>query len=114
MIRAEVIDATKAVTVIHQNHDYAHIATSSQDMYKSPEYWHNMELTGGFDHLFSLNYATMLITPNGIHRALNPRYLCFWLAAMLALHPHLRFFSRPFNKFTRLLEIIYAKLNIGR
>lgn len=60
---AAVIDATRAVTAIHQNHDYGHIPDGLDGAWKGPEAQRNLALAGGYDHVFTLTDATWLLTP---------------------------------------------------
>jgi hypothetical protein len=83
---AKVIDASKAVTVIHQNHDYSHTTygPSKEEMMASEECILNARLTceqnpGDYDEGFFWRYAytiddaTYKLTPDGIRG--NPRRL---------------------------------------
>jgi hypothetical protein len=54
----DVIDATSATTVIHQNHDYGHVKTQKGDAWKGPEAENNLRLAGGYDYLFNLADVT--------------------------------------------------------
>lgn len=51
-----VIDATGAITVIHQNHDYGHLP-GGQPHYNLPESDWNVRLAGGAETIFTLNDA---------------------------------------------------------
>jgi len=51
-----VIDATGAITVIHQNHDYGHLP-GGQPHYNLPESDWNVRLAGGSETIFTLNDA---------------------------------------------------------
>jgi hypothetical protein len=83
---ARVVDASKAVMVIHQNHDYSHTAygPSKEEMMASEECILNARLTceqnpGDYDEGFFWRYAytiddaTYKLTPDGIRT--NPRRL---------------------------------------
>lgn len=56
-----VIDATRAVTVIHQNHDYSHIRHRSGDAWQGLEAERNIELAGA-SCSFTLLDASHLLT----------------------------------------------------
>ncbi|MBX3064503.1 MAG: hypothetical protein U0528_11275 [Anaerolineae bacterium] len=60
-----VIDATAAVTAIHQNHDYAHVLRASGDRWEGPEADHNRALMGGKAHRFYIVDATHKLTNEG-------------------------------------------------
>jgi hypothetical protein len=51
--RWPVVDASEAVTVIHQDHDYAHLP-EGKPHYRLPESERNLELAGGRPSVFSL------------------------------------------------------------
>jgi hypothetical protein len=83
---AKVVDASKAVMVIHQNHDYSHTTygPSKEEMMASEECILNARLTceqnpGDYDEGFFWRYAytiddaTYKLTPGGIRA--NPRRL---------------------------------------
>jgi glycosyltransferase involved in cell wall biosynthesis len=57
-----VIDVSGAAKVIHQNHDYRHVAAQSDDGWEGPEAVGNRQLAGGWDQLFTLLDATHLMT----------------------------------------------------
>jgi hypothetical protein len=48
-----LIDATRSILVIHQNHDYTHLA-GGVIHYDHEETLHNVELAGGEDHMYML------------------------------------------------------------
>lgn len=52
-----VIDASRSITVIHQNHDYGHLP-GGQSHYRLPESHRNVELGGGQETIFTLRDAT--------------------------------------------------------
>lgn len=51
--RMPLIDATSAITVVHQDHDYAHLP-DGQPHYRLPESGENVRLAGGQEAMFSL------------------------------------------------------------
>jgi hypothetical protein len=66
---AAVIDATKAVTAIHQNHDYSHLSVGTSDPWNGVEAAQNLELAGGYDKILTLEDANWLLTPDRLTRA---------------------------------------------
>ena len=73
-----VIDATRAVLAVHQNHSYAHIqhATDGKDWsYSGPEAERNRALAGGWNAVFSLYDANYLLVRGRIIRALTYQHL---------------------------------------
>ncbi len=63
-----VIDATDAITAVHQNHDYSHNKEGRDGIWKGPEARQNLELAGGLRHVFTLEDAKWLLTAQGMKR----------------------------------------------
>jgi hypothetical protein len=83
-----VIDATEAVTAVHQNHDYAHLPPDAGDAWDGPEAKRNLELAGGVTHRFTLQDVTHKLTPRGLKLALEQKYLERHLETLPGLYPH--------------------------
>jgi hypothetical protein len=62
--RTPVIDASGAITIIHQAHDYAHLP-NGQRHYRHPESLHNVALAGGRETVFRLEDADWRLRPDG-------------------------------------------------
>jgi len=94
-LRVPVVDATKAVTVIHQSHDYAHIRGGASNTWEGPEAEMNRELAGGFRHIFSLRDATHFVI-----RADNEIYLRrrFTLPVPIRVMVNLTIFGRALTE----------------
>ena len=58
-----VIDATRVVTAIHQNHDYAHVKQATDGASEGPEAEDNRKLIGGWEYFFTIRDATHHLTP---------------------------------------------------
>ena len=84
---AKVVDASKAVLVVHQNHDYSHTTygPSKEEMMASEECIRNARLTceenpSDYDeglfwrYAYTIDDATYELTPRGVRS--NPRHLC--------------------------------------
>jgi len=56
-----VVDATRVTTVIHQNHDYAHVKHARDGTAEGPEAEENRKLVGGWQHVFYTRDATHLL-----------------------------------------------------
>jgi hypothetical protein len=56
-----VIDATQAVMVVHQNHDYAHVKFATDTTTEGPEAIRNRDLIGDWGHMFTIRDATHLL-----------------------------------------------------
>jgi len=61
-----VIDATPFAKVIHQHHDYSHLAGGEEWQKRSPEAEYNRHLRGGFSRLFTTYDATHVLTSQGL------------------------------------------------
>jgi hypothetical protein len=68
-----VIDATQAVTVVHQTHGYSHSPWGREKRVEGPELERNLELAGGFSNMLTLRDADWLLTPGDLKRPPFPR-----------------------------------------
>ncbi len=105
-LKIPVIDATKAITAIHQNHDYSHTPGGLNGIINGPEKKQNIVFMGGVEHAFSLDNATLILTPQGLKPALTMRYLYFRLYAITVLFPYLHFLRKPIVAIPNLLRLI--------
>lgn len=64
---APVIDATESITIIHQNHDYAHLP-GGKPHYRLPESDENVRMAGGRLSVFKLRDANFELTPDRLGR----------------------------------------------
>lgn len=62
-----VVDASEAITVIHQNHDYQHLP-GGQPHYQLPESRQNVEIAGGTETIFTLRDTSWKLDANGVRR----------------------------------------------
>jgi hypothetical protein len=62
-----VVDASEAITVVHQNHDYHHLP-NKQPHYRLPESLRNIELGGGRETIFNLPDATWRMDQKSLFR----------------------------------------------
>lgn len=86
-----VIDATRAVLAIHQNHDYRHVKEGyDPGSYNGPEADYNLQIMGGNRTRFTLLDATHLMTRDRILPAWGLKYLARRVRTLAALHPGLR------------------------
>ena len=65
--RIPVVDASSAITVVHQDHSYAHLP-GGQPHYRHPESIRNIELAGGLETMFRLRDADWMLVPSGLKR----------------------------------------------
>jgi hypothetical protein len=99
---APVVDATQVITAVHQNHDYAHHSQGKTGVWKGPEAQRNLELAGGYRHVFTLLDATWLLTPRGLWPALSAEHCRRHLETLLVLFPHPGFRVRVVRRLLRL------------
>jgi hypothetical protein len=87
-LRLPLIDATEVVTVIHQNHDYGHVANRRGSDWEGPEAEQNRRL-GGWLHQYihSPANATHVLTPTGLRRARSSKHLRAKAEEFVALRP---------------------------
>jgi len=71
-MRLPVVDASRAITVVHQNHDYAHLP-DGRPHYGLPESEQNVRLAGGRQTIFSLVDATWRILGGRVERVSWPQ-----------------------------------------
>jgi hypothetical protein len=69
---AAVVDATAAVTAIHQRHDYGHVSGGQDWAYKGPEATENLRLAGGRGQVGSTRDAAYVLTPTRFRRRSSP------------------------------------------
>jgi hypothetical protein len=62
-----VVDASRRITAIHQDHDYAHLP-GGEPHYRHPESLRNIQLAGGYEMMFRLRDANWVMSPGGIRR----------------------------------------------
>jgi hypothetical protein len=86
---ATVVDASRAVCAVHQNHDYNHHPQGKEGIWAGDEARRNFDLAGGINHLRTIQDANFRLTDSGIRRN-----LFYWLA------PSLRRW-RPFERGVR-------------
>jgi len=72
-----VVDASRAVMAVHQNHDYSHHPQGKPGVWNGEEARRNAQLAGGWRHLRTIADATELLTPE----ELKPNALRHWSTA---------------------------------
>lgn len=63
----KLVDATPSITVIHQNHDYAHLP-GGVIHFRQPETVENIKLAGGRRSIFNATDSRYMLTENGLKR----------------------------------------------
>jgi len=56
-----VIDATEAITAVHQNHDYSHLKLATDEVPDGPEIKLNRDIAGGWKYIFTVSDATHVL-----------------------------------------------------
>jgi len=72
-----VIDASRAVLAVHQNHDYSHHPQGKQGVWHGEEAGRNAQLAGGWRHLRTIADSTYVLTA----QELKPNAVRHWSAA---------------------------------
>ena len=72
-LKIPMIDATKTITIIHQNHDYSHSPYGKKGKVVGPETQKNLKLADGFFYMCSLRDADWVLTNDGLKRPPYPR-----------------------------------------
>jgi hypothetical protein len=72
MLKVPVVDATKCLTAVHQNHDYSHHPDGVAGVCAGAETQRNYALGGGLRHACTLRDATHRLTSSGVSRRLVP------------------------------------------
>lgn len=98
-----VVDATWAVQVVHQNHDYGHVKGGHKAVWYGEEAQKNKELLGPDFLPFSIDDATWQLDVNGLRRVLAPSRLLRHAVRGAALVPGL---SRSVRVGRRLRSIL--------
>jgi len=60
-----VVDASRVVVAVHQNHDYSHHPQGEQGVWQSEEAKRNFQLAGGWNHIRTISDATREFTSVG-------------------------------------------------
>ena len=66
--RVPVINATDAITVIHQNHDFTHSKFGEKNRVGGPEWQRNIEIAGGLTNMLTLRDASWVLGESGLRR----------------------------------------------
>jgi hypothetical protein len=74
-VGATIVDATPGVCAIHQTHDYSHTGRDDDWVWNGEETQKNMELSGGWVFQYSVNNAHYKLTPQGLKKATEWRYI---------------------------------------
>lgn len=82
-----IIDASRVIMAIHQNHTYSHHQKGKVGVWKGLEAKTNLKLAGGYSHLFTIRDADLILTSSGLKKPKLTTY---------------RIISTPFRYFEKL------------
>jgi hypothetical protein len=68
---AELIDATKVVVSVHQNHDYSHHPQGHLGVGRGTEAARNREMVGGKPYFFIIKDRTLVLTKRGLKQPVD-------------------------------------------
>lgn len=85
-----IIDLTRMVRVVHQNHDYAHHPKGKNGVWKGEEARYNWNLSGGYSYGCTLKDATHKLTRKGLKLNLSPYYFYRCLVILSSRYSFLR------------------------
>jgi hypothetical protein len=98
--RAALVDATLAVTTIHQDHTYAQHPAGAAPLWSGPEAKYNLALAGR--HMLTRENADWMLTPEGLRRPPQSfRRHVAWCARFAAFHPRVGW---PLRVYRYLME----------
>ncbi len=96
-----VIDATDAITVVHQNHGYSFHPQGEVGVMEGPEVECNLALAGGSPHLFTLEDATHVLTPSGVRLILTKERIRRRIYTFAIMQPYLSPAMRRLSGFLK-------------
>jgi len=70
--RVPVINATDAITVVHQNHNFSHSKFGEKKRVGGPEWQRNIEIAGGLTNMLTLRDADWVLDKSGLGRSPFP------------------------------------------
>jgi hypothetical protein len=105
-----VVDATEAVRIFHQNHDYSHLPMGMKEAHAGAQVEWHLQLAGGIDYMFTLEDADWVLTPRGYLPApWSAHRLWRWFRALRALHPSFGAFLGPIFTVGRAVKRMIGK-----
>jgi hypothetical protein len=111
-----VVEATQAITAIHQNHDYTHVSGGFDEVWYGAEAQRNRELAGGWSYIFTLEDATHILTTERVKFVFNGPRLWRHLNRLPVFYPWLRWPFLPLRLLTKIVNLsrsIRTKLGLA-
>ena len=84
---ADLIDCTRMVTSIHQNHDYTHVSGGVVGLGNGIEAQRNRQMVGGKPYFFTIRDRTHILTPKGLKRSWDGWTVWRGIRTASVLHP---------------------------
>ena len=81
---AELVDASRAVVAIHQNHEFSHHPEGMTGIREGPERKRNRQMVGGWWHLYTIEDSTQILETDGMRASRRHAWL---MAKRLWSHP---------------------------
>ena len=106
LAQVPVVDATRSITAIHQNHDYSHLPGGERTMRGGIEAQHNVKLLGGRYRAFDVRDATHVLTPSGLRPAAGPARLLRRFAKSPELYPNLRLLVKMVLALRAVMDVL--------
>ena len=104
-LRADVVDVSRQVTAIHQNHGYAYHPAGAKGVWQDEQAFRNYQLAGGKWHLYTIADATHILDTDTEHRNAKRFFAPYWRVLRPKLIPAWFAFldlSRPVRHFLGL------------
>jgi hypothetical protein len=109
-----VIDCTKVINAIHQNHNYTHIPSGTGKLWEGPEAKINMEILGEGSG-FRRSAATWILTPKGLRLAITIDHIRGYEHTLPILHPKLWLWIKPiWNLLEKIRRVLWLSWNKKR
>jgi hypothetical protein len=87
-LKLPLIDITAVTTVVHQNHDYGHVASRKGSQWEGPEADRNRQFSAWIErYVHSPANATLMLTADGLRKPRTARHLRAKLEEFVALRP---------------------------
>lgn len=107
-----VVDASKVVKIIHQDHDYSHHPDGQMGIMYGIEAQRNVELAGNRAQRFILKDRTHILNKNGIRRSRDLWWLWRALRTAEALHPDMPLPARLCVKAINSIITLTGRLHV--
>ncbi len=98
-----IVDLTKTVTVVHQNHDYSHHPGGWMGAMRGEESIQNIQLAGQVGHVYSLLDAQYCLTQEGLKRRIPPFYSPHYLYQLFVRFSESHRLMRPWVQFIKMI-----------